>query len=92
MKKISKQTAIVYAGMIAQNVSALKKAAFDLSTACDEINKIANKIAVAAGVENDFEISLMIFNICESIAFNLWNCKEYDVPTITAGIKDYIGK
>lgn len=85
-------TIIVYAGMIAQNVSALQKAALNLSAACDEINKISNRIAVAAGVENDFEISLMIFNICESIAFNLWNCKEYDVLTITDGIKDYIGK
>lgn len=89
MKKLDKMAIIVYAGMIAQNVSALQRAALDLSTACDEINKIANKIAVAACVDKDTEISTMILVICQAVAFDLWDC-EYNVYSIGRGIAEYI--
>lgn len=90
--KLSNTMIQALAGMLSQSASELQAAAADQATACDVINKVSNRIAVAAGVDKDFRISEMIFDICESVTFDLWRCGKYDIQTISNGIKEYIGK
>lgn len=63
-------------GMILQSVSELQAAAADFGTARENIESVTTRIATAAGIDN-FYTREMIFEVCELVAFNLLQCKEY---------------
>lgn len=73
-------------GMILQSVSDLQAAAAEFGTAQKNIEEVATRIATAAGIDN-FYTREMIFEVCESVAFNLLQCKEYYHRTIFNEIK-----
>lgn len=75
------------AGMILQSVSELQAAAADQVTAAEKIEAVATRIATAAGIDNYF-IWQIIFEVCESVGFNLLQCKEYCHRAIFNEIKD----